>query len=90
MHYIRKIKTTLNSLFLEKKFRFSSYYLTRKVKTNLQADHLRQQTLQQMYQILTLHQAAQALLALGEYLQRLRVLSSIWSARPRDPTNLIR
>ncbi|KAK1441632.1 hypothetical protein QVD17_07679 [Tagetes erecta] len=55
-----------------------------------QADHLRKQTLQQMYQILTLHQAAQALLALGEYLQRLRVLSSIWSARPRDPTNLIR
>ncbi|KAI3762055.1 hypothetical protein L1987_52478 [Smallanthus sonchifolius] len=54
-----------------------------------QADHLRQQTLQQMYQILTLHQAAKALLALGEYLQRLRLLSSVWSARPRDPTKLI-
>ncbi|XP_076947831.1 transcription factor TGA1-like isoform X2 [Bidens hawaiensis] len=54
-----------------------------------QADHLRQQTLQQMYQILTVHQAANALLALGEYLHRLRVLSSIWSARPRGPTNLI-
>ncbi|KAD6796717.1 hypothetical protein E3N88_07613 [Mikania micrantha] len=54
-----------------------------------QADHLRQQTLQQMYQILTLHQAAKALLALGEYLRRLRVLSSVWSTRPREPTNLI-
>ncbi|KAK9056447.1 hypothetical protein SSX86_023808 [Deinandra increscens subsp. villosa] len=54
-----------------------------------QADHLRQQTLEQMSQILTPHQAAKALLALGEYLQRLRVLSSIWSARPRDPRNLI-
>ncbi|KAI3826378.1 hypothetical protein L1987_00426 [Smallanthus sonchifolius] len=37
----------------------------------------------------SLHQAAKASLALGEYLQRLRVLSSIWSARPRDPTKLI-
>ncbi|KAM0062709.1 putative transcription factor bZIP family [Helianthus debilis subsp. tardiflorus] len=55
----------------------------------IQADHLRKQTLEQMNLILTLQQAANALLALGEYLQRLRVLSSIWSARPRGPTNLI-
>ncbi|KAI3680273.1 hypothetical protein L2E82_50498 [Cichorium intybus] len=54
-----------------------------------QADHLRQQTLQQMYQILTLRQAAKALLALGEYFQRLRVLSSIWSGRPHDRTTLL-
>lgn len=50
-----------------------------------QADHLRQQALQQMYRILTTRQAARALLALGDYLQRLRALSSLWAARPREP-----
>ncbi|KAL6558884.1 guanine nucleotide-binding protein, alpha-1 subunit tga1 [Orobanche minor] len=48
-----------------------------------QADHLRQETLQQFLGILTTRQAAQALLALGEYLKRLRALSSVWSSRPR-------
>ncbi|WMV27111.1 hypothetical protein MTR67_020496 [Solanum verrucosum] len=51
-----------------------------------QADHLRQQTLQQMSIILTTHQAARGLLAFGEYVQRLRALSSLWAARPREPT----
>ncbi|KAJ0241485.1 Transcription factor TGA7 [Hirschfeldia incana] len=51
-----------------------------------QADHLRQQTLQQMAKILTTRQAARGLLALGEYLHRLRALSSLWAARPREPT----
>ncbi|KAJ4867702.1 Transcription factor TGA7 [Raphanus sativus] len=50
-----------------------------------QADHLRQQTLQQMAKILTTRQAARGLLALGEYLHRLRALSSLWAARPREP-----
>ncbi|KAM0936858.1 putative transcription factor bZIP family [Dioscorea sansibarensis] len=50
-----------------------------------QADHLRQQTLQQMYKILTTRQAARGLLALGDYFQRLRALSSLWAARPREP-----
>lgn len=50
-----------------------------------QADHLRQQTLQQMYKILTARQAARGLLALGDYCQRLRALSSLWAARPREP-----
>ncbi|XP_068644036.1 transcription factor TGA1-like [Aristolochia californica] len=50
-----------------------------------QADHLRQQTLQQMYRILTTRQAARGLLALGDYIQRLRALSSLWAARPREP-----
>ncbi|WOK92147.1 transcription factor tga1 [Canna indica] len=50
-----------------------------------QADHLRQQTLQQMYKILTTRQAARGLLALGDYCQRLRALSSLWAARPREP-----
>ncbi|XP_020257351.1 transcription factor TGA4-like [Asparagus officinalis] len=50
-----------------------------------QADHLRQQALQQMHRILTIRQAARALLALGDYLQRLRALSSVWAARPREP-----
>jgi transcription factor TGA len=49
-----------------------------------QADHLRQQTLQQMSRILTTRQAARGLLALGEYLQRLRALSALWAARPRE------
>ncbi|KAK7385259.1 hypothetical protein VNO78_30973 [Psophocarpus tetragonolobus] len=50
-----------------------------------QADHLRQQTLIHMSRILTTGQAAQALLAMGEYFHRLRTLSSLWSARSCDP-----
>ncbi|XP_044470104.1 transcription factor TGA4-like [Mangifera indica] len=50
-----------------------------------QADHLRQETLQQMSRILTTRQAAQGLLALAEYFQRLRALSSIWATCPREP-----
>jgi transcription factor TGA len=51
-----------------------------------QADHLRHETLQQMYRILTTRQAARGLLALGEYFQRLRALSSSWATRHREPT----
>ncbi|XP_010498670.1 PREDICTED: transcription factor TGA3-like [Camelina sativa] len=51
-----------------------------------QADHLRQQTLQQMSKILTTRQSARGLLALGEYFHRLRALSSLWAARPREHT----
>ncbi|CAN8234072.1 unnamed protein product [Cochlearia groenlandica] len=51
-----------------------------------QADHLRQQTLQQMAKILTTRQAARGLLVLGEYLYRLRALSTLWTARPREHT----
>ncbi|KAI4317215.1 hypothetical protein L6164_025105 [Bauhinia variegata] len=50
-----------------------------------QADHLRQETLLQMSRILTTRQAARYLLALGEYFQRLRALSSLWANRPREP-----
>ncbi|KAJ8646667.1 hypothetical protein MRB53_008415 [Persea americana] len=49
-----------------------------------QADLLRQQTLQQMYRILTTRQAARAFLAISEYFSRLRALSSLWLARPRE------
>ncbi|GER42951.1 bZIP transcription factor family protein [Striga asiatica] len=49
-----------------------------------QADHLRQETLQQLLQILTPLQAAQAFINLGEYFQRLRTLSSVWSSRPQE------
>ncbi|XP_058108019.1 transcription factor TGA2.3-like isoform X4 [Magnolia sinica] len=49
-----------------------------------QADLLRQQTLQQMHRILTTRQAARALLAISDYFSRLRALSSLWLARPRD------
>jgi transcription factor TGA len=51
-----------------------------------QADHLRQETLQEMYRNLTTRQAARGLLALGEYVQRLRDLSSLWSNRHCDPS----
>ncbi|PIN07558.1 hypothetical protein CDL12_19877 [Handroanthus impetiginosus] len=51
-----------------------------------QADHLREQTLQQMSRILTTRQAAKGLVAFGEYFQRLRTLSSLWSSHcPREP-----
>jgi transcription factor TGA len=50
----------------------------------MQADHLRQETLQNMHKILTTRQAARGLLALGDYFQRLRALSSLWAARPRE------
>ncbi|KAK8651135.1 hypothetical protein V6N13_140749 [Hibiscus sabdariffa] len=50
----------------------------------LQADNLRQQTLQQMHRILTTRQSARALLAINDYFSRLRALSSLWLARPRD------
>ncbi|XP_074589890.1 transcription factor TGA2.3-like isoform X2 [Curcuma longa] len=49
-----------------------------------QADNLRQQTLQQMHRILTTRQSARALLAIHDYLSRLRALSSLWLARPRE------
>ncbi|XP_022874848.1 transcription factor TGA4-like isoform X2 [Olea europaea var. sylvestris] len=50
-----------------------------------QADHLRRETLQLISRILDIHQAARGLLALGEYFQRLRALSSLWASRPREP-----
>ncbi|URD83074.1 hypothetical protein MUK42_05157 [Musa troglodytarum] len=49
-----------------------------------QADNLRQQTLQQMIRILTIRQSARALLAINDYFSRLRALSSLWLARPRE------
>ncbi|XP_059431809.1 transcription factor TGA1-like isoform X4 [Corylus avellana] len=50
-----------------------------------EADHIRQETLHQIARILTTRQAARGLLALGEYFQRLRVLSSVWATRSREP-----
>lgn len=49
-----------------------------------QADNLRQQTLQQMHRVLTTRQSARALLAIHDYFSRLRALSSLWLARPRE------
>ncbi|KAK4793912.1 hypothetical protein SAY86_011906 [Trapa natans] len=51
-----------------------------------QADHLRQQTMRHMSRILTIRQAARALVALGEYLHRLRALSTLWATRPCEIT----
>ncbi|XP_039005109.1 transcription factor TGA1-like [Hibiscus syriacus] len=50
-----------------------------------QADHIRQETLQQMSRILTTPQTARGLLALGEYFERLRALSTLSSSCPREP-----
>jgi transcription factor TGA len=49
-----------------------------------QADNLRLQTLQQLQRILTTRQSARALLAISDYFSRLRALSSLWHARPRE------
>ncbi|KAE8679308.1 Transcription factor HBP-1b(c1) [Hibiscus syriacus] len=49
-----------------------------------QADNLRQQTLQRMHRILTTRQSARALLAIHDHFSRLRALSSLWLARPRE------
>jgi len=49
-----------------------------------QADSLRHQTLQQLHRILTTRQSAKCFLAIGEYHSRLRALSSLWCARPRE------
>lgn len=50
-----------------------------------QADHLRQATLQQMSGILTIRQSARGLLAMGDYFERLRTLSSLWTKRNSEP-----
>ncbi|XP_026426010.1 transcription factor TGA2.3-like isoform X1 [Papaver somniferum] len=52
-----------------------------------QADNLRQQTLHQLRRILTVRQAVRCFLAIGEYYNRLRALSSLWASRPRDHLN---
>lgn len=49
-----------------------------------QADNLRQQTLRQLHHVLTTRQSARALLAINDYFSRLRALSSLWLARPRE------
>ncbi|XP_045803323.1 transcription factor TGA3-like isoform X2 [Trifolium pratense] len=49
-----------------------------------QADHLRRETLIYMSRILSTHQAARGLIALGEYFHRLRTLGSRWTSRPCD------
>ncbi|XP_022934273.1 bZIP transcription factor TGA10 isoform X2 [Cucurbita moschata] len=49
-----------------------------------QADNLRHQTLHRLHQMLTTRQAARCLLAIAEYFHRLRALSSLWLARPRQ------
>ncbi|XP_042448192.1 bZIP transcription factor TGA10-like isoform X2 [Zingiber officinale] len=49
-----------------------------------QADNLRQQALHRLHRILTTRQMARCLLAMAEYFHRLRALSSLWLARPRN------
>ncbi|KMT15360.1 hypothetical protein BVRB_3g060650 [Beta vulgaris subsp. vulgaris] len=49
-----------------------------------QADSLRHQTFHRLHQILTTRQAARCFLTIAEYFHRLRALSSLWMARPRQ------
>ncbi|KAK6941897.1 Basic-leucine zipper domain [Dillenia turbinata] len=49
-----------------------------------QADNLRHQTIHRLHQLLTIRQAARCFLAIAEYFHRLRALSSLWLARPRQ------
>ncbi|KAG0498539.1 hypothetical protein HPP92_003230 [Vanilla planifolia] len=53
-----------------------------------QADTLRQHTMHQLRQVLTVRQAARCFLAIGEYHSRLRALSSLWASRPRQHRDL--
>ncbi|KAM0034171.1 putative transcription factor bZIP family [Helianthus debilis subsp. tardiflorus] len=55
------------------------------VRLVIQADYVRHETLQQTLRNLTPRQAAQGLISLGEYLQRLRDLSSTWAMRLCEP-----
>ncbi|XP_024981494.1 bZIP transcription factor TGA10 isoform X1 [Cynara cardunculus var. scolymus] len=50
----------------------------------IQADNLRRQTIHHVLQLLTTRQAARSLLAVAEHFHRLRSLSSLWVARPRQ------
>ncbi|KAF0909780.1 hypothetical protein E2562_000103 [Oryza meyeriana var. granulata] len=49
-----------------------------------QADGLRQQTLQKLQNMLTIRQAGRCLVAISDYFHRLRALSTLWVARPRQ------
>ncbi|KAL8142911.1 hypothetical protein V2J09_015943 [Rumex salicifolius] len=49
-----------------------------------QADGLRYQTFHRLHQLLTTRQAARCFLGIAEYFHRLRALSSLWVARPRQ------
>ncbi|KAL7603309.1 transcription factor TGA1 isoform X1 [Lactuca sativa] len=55
------------------------------VRLVIQADFVRHETLQQTLRYLTTRQAAQGLISLGEYFQRLRDLSSAWAMRLCEP-----
>ncbi|KAL6863764.1 hypothetical protein ACP4OV_016667 [Aristida adscensionis] len=49
-----------------------------------QADGVRQQTLQKLQHILSIRQAGRCLVAIADYFHRLRALSTLWVARPRQ------
>ncbi|XP_022631313.1 transcription factor TGA2.2 [Vigna radiata var. radiata] len=49
-----------------------------------QADLLKQHYLQQLQRILTVRQTARAFLVQNDFISRLRALSSLWLARPRE------
>lgn len=75
------LSLTVYVVFWDKKFTMNNKFIFWFI---WQADNLRQQTLQQMHRILTTRQSARAILTIHDYFSRLRALSSLWLARPRE------
>lgn len=72
-------------LYKKAKYALTLYFVTDAYSFwHYQADNLRQQTLQQLHRVLTTRQSARALLGINDYFSRLRALSSLWLARPRE------
>ena len=85
-NFLRQVKRTkpLLEATISSKIQLKKKKTERLYIKYLQADLLRQQTLQQLHRILTTRQAARAFLVIHDYICRLRALSSLWLARPRD------
>ncbi|KAA3455283.1 transcription factor TGA2 isoform X1 [Gossypium australe] len=74
--FVRQADSTLSHPHIRPSFAHS--------ELRVMADNLRHQAILRLHQILTIRQAARCLLAIAEYFHRLRALSSLWVARPRQ------
>ncbi|KVH94715.1 hypothetical protein Ccrd_003218 [Cynara cardunculus var. scolymus] len=81
----QSLSDTIASDALSSPTNMANYMVCETNNTNtLQADNLRRQTIHHVLQLLTTRQAARSLLAVAEHFHRLRSLSSLWVARPRQ------